>query len=407
MATVSAQIIKHHQKKDGTWNVKIRITQGTSSVYIDTEHFVDKKQLDKKLKIKDDYVSDLLYETLRDYRKKISGYPPGLSAQEIKERLTEKEDVDFIAFATSHIKKQVKNSAAPLVGVVNSLKDYFKSDTVPIREINSKFLNEYESYLMAPRKLIRQNKPGAKDHEFEKPGLSPAGLHAHMRNLRLLFNAARQKYNDEDLGIIRIPHYPFAKYKVPPPPQTEKRALTVEQIIKIRDFDAEPGSRAEMARDLFMLSFYLLGMNAADLYELTSKKAERVDYNRSKTKGKRKDKAFFSVKLIDIAKPLYYKYAGTLQKRYTATSGLNQAINKGIAVIEKELGFNFDFYSARHSVGTIARRSLRYQYGDVGEILNHKDRTNSVTDIYVADDWSLLDEVQIKLVALLYGPHKI
>jgi hypothetical protein len=43
-----------------------------------------------------------------------------------------------------------------------------------------------------------------------------------MRDLRTLFNAAREKYNDEDLGIVKIPHYPFKKYKVGTPPQQQK-----------------------------------------------------------------------------------------------------------------------------------------------------------------------------------------
>jgi len=40
-------------------------------------------------------------------------------------------------------------------------------------------------------------------------GLSDSGLHNHMRDLRVLFNAARDKYNDEDRGVIAIRHYPF------------------------------------------------------------------------------------------------------------------------------------------------------------------------------------------------------
>jgi hypothetical protein len=38
-----------------------------------------------------------------------------------------------------------------------------------------------------------------------------------MRDLRTLFNAPKGKYNDDDLGIIRIPHYPFKKYKIGTP----------------------------------------------------------------------------------------------------------------------------------------------------------------------------------------------
>lgn len=95
-----------------------------------------------------------------------------------------------------------------------------------------------------------------------------SGLHNHMRDLRNLFNAARNKFNDEDRGLIRIKHYPFKKYKVIGAPMTVKRALSVEQIIKIIEFKCSPGSRTELAKEIFLLSFYLCSMNAKDIYEL-------------------------------------------------------------------------------------------------------------------------------------------
>jgi hypothetical protein len=42
-----------------------------------------------------------------------------------------------------------------------------------------------------------------------KKGLADSGLHNHMRDLRTMFNAARNLYNNEDLGIYKIKHYPF------------------------------------------------------------------------------------------------------------------------------------------------------------------------------------------------------
>ena len=79
---------------------------------------------------------------------------------------------------------------------------------------------------------------------------------------------AYKLHNNEDLGLVKIKHYPFKVYKIGAPPKTRKRNVAPEQIIRLRDCVLPSDSRAELARDLFMLSFYLCGMNAVDLYKL-------------------------------------------------------------------------------------------------------------------------------------------
>lgn len=100
-------------------------------------------------------------------------------------------------------------------------------------------------------------------------GLSDSGLHNHMRDLRTLFNAAFNKYNNEELGIYKIKHYPFKKYKVGSAPLTRKRNNNLEEVRAIRDCVTKAGSWAELAKEIYMLSFYLCGMNAVDFYHLT------------------------------------------------------------------------------------------------------------------------------------------
>lgn len=426
MATISAVIQKGNQKSDGTWNVNIRIWHKGKPAYIETNHWVNKTQLGKKSKdskalvIKDMYVLDRVAPLLKDYRDWISDNVDTverLTAVELKAALLSAGEkpadgkIDFLAFCKKFIddmKKSPRSSSSASLGTVyNSLVDYFKSDSKAIDNINYNFLKEYEQYLRKPRIMIRpKNKGGTV--EVHRKGLSDAGLHNHMRDLRLLFNEARNLYNDEDRGIVRIPHYPFKKYKVGSAPITEARARPISEIIIIMRTELQPDSRAEMARDLGMLSLYMLGMNAADMYELppASKIGSRYGYNRSKTRNKRKDNAFISVKVIPEARVLLKKYAGTLQKRYSTIAGLNTAIDKGLQVLSEVTGIpDIDFYDWRHCVGTWSRRICGFSKDDTAEALNQAERT--VTDIYIAPDWSLIDRIQASIVALipLYGPH--
>jgi hypothetical protein len=227
--------------------------------------------------------------------------------------------------------------------------------------------------------------------------MKPGGIYNMMRDLRTLFNAAKLKYNDDELGIVRIKHYPFTKYKLGAAPKTRKRNITLEQIKVIRDCETVPGSWAELSRDLFMLSFYMCGMNAVDMYQLQPilHCQERLEYNRSKTCEIRDDDAFISVFIVDEARPLLEKYAGKLQSRFVTHDGLNTALSIGMKVIQKITGIPaVTFYWARHSFATIARNKGGITTDDIGLALNHVDEDHAVTDIYSEKDWSLVDAVQ-------------
>lgn len=89
MATVRQVVLPPHKKEDGTWNVKIRVTHKRKCTYIDTEHFVNAKQLRKDHKIKDHFILDLLHSVLKEYRG-ISGLGSKLSFY-MKERIESNE----------------------------------------------------------------------------------------------------------------------------------------------------------------------------------------------------------------------------------------------------------------------------------------------------------------------------
>ncbi|MBT2560070.1 site-specific integrase [Pedobacter sp. ISL-68] len=412
MATVSAKVYEHHKKADGTYNVKICVHHKDQRKFIDTNHYVVKKQLTAKMKVKDNFVNDLIDDQLKGYRKVISELGEKLNffnAESLRDYLREKDsDVDFIKFCAMHIEQTFKEGRTGTAHnhrkIRNSLIDYFKRDSVSINEINSNMLASYERYLRSERTMTRAVTKDGQTKEKTVKGLSDSGLHNHMRDLRTLFNAARNLYNDEDLGIYRIKHYPFKKYKIGSAPLTKKRNNTLEQVLAIRYSITKPGSRAELAKELYMLSFYLCGINAVDLYYLDKKdiKNGRIDYNRSKTEGRRKDNAFISIKIVEEAKPLLEKYIEKLSVRYVDSDGLNRALGMGMKHLRKLTGIDkLTLYWARHTFATIARNACRISKDDVALALNHVDDEHRTTDIYIEKDWSIVDDVQIKVIGLL------
>jgi len=416
MITVTAKVFEHHQKEDGTWNVKICVYHQGVRRYVETTHFVSKKQLDVRFKIKDKFLLNRIEKMLEEYHEAISHLGNKVNfftCDDLVNYLKEKDtEIDFIKFCSEHIdwlKREKRTSSAnPHRTVRNSLIDYFGRNSVSITEIHSNMLYSYERYLRGERTMKRINQLGKEVVTVEK-GLSDAGLHNHMRDLRTLFNAACLRYNNEDLGLYKIKHYPFKRYKIGSAPLTRKRNNTIDEILKIRDCSTPLGSRVEMAKELYMLSFYLCGMNAVDIYHTKTQNIHngRIDYNRAKTKGRRKDRAFISIRIVEEAQPLIDKYLDILPSKYTSHEGLDSALSKGMKDLRKLTGIpDITFYWARHSFASLARNSCRMSKDDVAVALNHVDEGHRTTDIYIAKDWKIVDEVQEKVVGLLRNSDK-
>lgn len=147
-------------------------------------------------------------------------------------------------------------------------------------------------------------------------------------------------------------------------------------------------------------------MNAVDLYSCGFViNSGRLEYNRSKTKGKRKDRAFISLHIPEAGKVLIEKYRHRLSESYAEIGNLNKALNEGLKVIGEAIGVpDLSFYWARHTFGNLARNKCRKSKDDVALALNHVDQGRKTTDVYLEKDWTIVDEVQAAVLALLNGP---
>lgn len=150
-----------------------------------------------------------------------------------------------------------------------------------------------------------------------------------------------------------------------------------------------------------MLSLYLCGMNAKDMYDGNYDIVDgRIEYKRSKTKGKRSDEAFISIKLVPEAEQLLAKYNKKfLQSRYAFHTSFIAALSNGMKDLE------MTFYTARHIFASWAFNVFRYSIDEIGAALNHS--SNSITNDYIAKDWSLIDRIQSDVLSLLAGNNPV
>lgn len=419
--TFKAVVYAHHRKEDGTYNVKIRVTHNRKRKHLPTSIFITKEDMTRGLKIKNAQVNDTLKRTIEGYQKIVATLPIEranvMSIEQVVEYMQNYNknngvfELDFIAFSRQVIEETIAagraGTAHSYESAVNALVRYLKRDTLSIHEVTVKLLTDFCDWLI---KL-----PARKNRE---KGLRAPSL--YLGNIRILHNKAKAIYNDEDAGIIRIPLSPFKRFQVPRPPLTRKRSITIEQLQAImrvprrvgyQNSTKYPISRQELARDMFLLSFGLIGMNSVDLYNCTCIEGNRITYQRTKTTNRRADHATISIKIEPCVMPLVEKYRDPTGKRvfdfhlrYTTSNGFNGYINRGLKLIGAMEGIgipDLEFYAARHTWATLARNKANIDKATIHEALNHVDEQMRVTDIYIDKDYSKQDEANRRVLELV------
>ena len=169
--------------------------------------------------------------------------------------------------------------------------------------------------------------------------------------------------------------------------------------------------RFDLAKDCFILSFCMMGINSVDLYNATELRDNRLIYYRTKTKDRRLDKAKMEVIVPNMVLPLIEKYRDTTGKRlfrfyqdYRDHKAFNKAINKGLKEIGEQLGIDdLEYYAARHSWATIALNKCGIDKYTVHAALNHVDESMRVTDIYIERDFVNENKANAKVVKYVFG----
>lgn len=233
------------------------------------------------------------------------------------------------------------------------------------------------------------------------------GVAKLLRTIRAVFNDAI----DDDITT----EYPFRKFRITHE-KTFKRRLTVEQLRLLRDYPVEQWQ--EEYRDMFMLIFYLIGINISDLLELKSLTDGRCVYHRNKT-GRLYDIAVPKEAMVIINKyrgenhllcPLdRYKSVNdythhindALKKIGPTTKGIDKA-GKMRKKVYQPLFPELSTYWARHTWSTIAAQ-LDIPKETIGKALGHSDFDNTTTDIYIDFDMRKIDEANRKVIDFVNG----
>lgn len=428
MATVSWVVFKHHKKSDNTYNPKIRISHNRTSSYISTSIYTELVRFKRNSAsgtITSEKIKEELDGLVREYRQIINEHQDVVNECETSkdivamiERRKQRKEIDFIEFARMFIDK-TQNEGTKTVKTtgINSLCHFLNhkngNEKLLIKDLTSRFLREYEAWLRQERYItVRQNKTAKQAYKtIKKPALNDTGVHSYMGIIQSVFNAALLHFNDYEKGDIIITNDPFKVYTIPSVLEAKKRAVDVDIIRKIYNYSPiNKRKRTTMfTRDIYILSFLLAGMNAVDMLNCRMVNG-RIEYERQKTKDRRKDNAFISVYVHPLALPIINKYRDPsgqhlfdFYKRYSNVRNLTKGIHRGMRSLCEEIGIDYiQFYSARHSFATIARNECDISKDDISLCLNHSSG-KTITDTYIKQDFSRIDKVINKVADYVFN----
>ena len=236
---------------------------------------------------------------------------------------------------------------------------------------------------------------------YMKKGMSANGISIHLRNIRTVFNYARRKRETDN--------YPFLWFKIVED-ETYPNNLTVEELRKLRDYPVEPWQ--EVYRDIFMLSFYLAGINVGDLLLCKDLKNGRLVYKRKKT-GK-----LVNLVVCPQAMEIINKYRGKdyllnvmdgradyhsfmrrwniALKKIGTQEVVPDKVGKKRKIIYHPLFPDITTYTARYTFASIAANDLDISEVLIGRCLGHS-WTKNVTQRYISNDQRKVDEVVMKV----------
>ena len=323
------------------------------------------------------------------------------------------QTIDFIKFSREWIASTTIKGAPNYTTAINALVRFVGKEELDINLITLDFLESFKAFLNKEReirtkRLMQQGK--------RIP--SNRSLSLYLISIKKLFNEAKKKYNKKEKNLILIPNSPFMEFEIPKQEATRKRAISADIIKKLWKLpykDMKKGYKStchyNLAKDCFILSFCLMGINSADLYNATEMEGNTIVYNRTKTKDRRLDKAQMKVDIPRLVLPLVEKYKDKTGKRlfnfyqyYADEKGFNKAINYGLKEIGTILEIDdLEYYAARHSWATIALNKVGIDKYIVHAALNHIDDAMKVTDIYIERDFVNENKANAKVVKYVFG----
>lgn len=275
-----------------------------------------------------------------------------------------------------------ERTAETYTAALNSISRFSAGKDIRFTDIDETLMLKYEAYL-------------------HSCGITPNTSSFYMRILRATYNRAVER------GFT-IQQHPFRPVYTGID-KTIKRAIPLRYIKLIKDLDLTGSRGLDLARDMFMFSFYTRGMSLIDMAYLTPHNLTggRLTYTRHKTgqqlsiKWERCMQEIIDRHHQDGARyllPLIRQEGIDERQQYKSRSSWLCYKLKQIGTMI-HLDFPLTMYVARHSWASIARSS-HIPISIISESMGHE--SEQTTQIYLASfDYMEIDKANRRILRML------
>lgn len=320
-----------------------------------------------------------------------------------------KENYKILNSELNEIEKRIDSTVESLISKNEFSYHRFKEKYLGETEINHLVLIGYKKKIS---ELEQQNRIGTAT--FYKSSLAAVQAYTNINNFRFdeitysflnsfISHEIKRGVKSNSVAVylkgLRSIHYTYCKINNLTLPSvysrigiqslikpTRKRSLSTKNLKLLTQYIPKD-KHEQLAKDLFLFSFYCRGINLMDITKLTPKNIvnDRIEYTRSKTYG------VFSIAITNEIKEILYRQSTEkflfpiiksdiplrkAVKNYTKT--INRILNR----IAKRLEFPHDltFLYARHTFAQLCRES-GVSIELISKALGHSDL--QTTEIYL------------------------
>lgn len=364
MPTLSLTVLPAKALKGGHNKVRIAVAHNSQTRYIVTDVVINSPREWKNGQIvrRDDaaYLNTKLRAKLNEVQHALDGvpYPEGLTCAELIEAASRAHAV------VSHSIRTAFEEMMSVSTAKQSSIDMYRSNFRSISRYLSPDLPVSQFTQLLARKYIKQ-----------RSGLAQATIQEHITLLsRIMKHCMQNGYVDFRVNPVTG----CLKYA----PSVRQSWLTPDQVRLVRDFEYRY-KRSIKFRDLFMLSYYLGGINIVDMVKIDFR-GSSVKYKRTKTERSIKVNPFVEFEIPEEARPIIEKYIkpdGTLH--IFGKVGYKSTFMSSMGIVARdEVGLpQMTFYSARKSFAQHAFQ-LGISESVIDYILGHSLTAGRKSTIY-------------------------
>ncbi|WP_291590967.1 tyrosine-type recombinase/integrase [Bacteroides sp.] len=338
MANFSIVVVPTKKLANGRHRIRIAVAHRSQTRYIPTQFTLDSvSQLKNGRIIRHENATNMnacLRKLINEYEEIVTSisYLPAISCTELIRIITyeqKKKGVTFQTIAKEYMefmKGEERDKSYKLYKIASErFIKYMKGD-FPLIQLTPFHIQEFAKVL----------------HE---ENLADTTIRIYLTLIKVILNYAGK------MNYVTYSIHPFVLFKMPAS-NVRELDLSIEELKRIRDAYLFKPSLS-IVRDLFMLTYYLGGINLRDLLAYNFKDKEDMRYVRHKTRNSKKGENEIVFTLQPEAKVIINKYLtkeGNLKfGKYSSYKQIYSLIFRHIDKIMKLSGINkkVTYYSAR------------------------------------------------------------